>query len=105
MGLGFHEHFRWFTCSQDVGEEKPHPKIFEEAYRQAEFWMPGIQRHEILHIGDSLESDFCGARAAGFQAVHLDRSESKVKVTKYQDWLQAPDYPGKSDEDIERWTV
>jgi len=67
--------------------------------------MPGIQKNEILHIGDSLEADFCGARAYGFQAIHLDRSESNIKVTKYQDWLEAPDYPGKSDEDMQKWTV
>lgn len=103
--LGFNDHFRWFTCSQEVGEEKPHQAIFDEAHRQADFWVPGIRREEILHVGDSLEADFCGARAAGFQAIHLDRSESKVKVTKYQDWLEAPDYPGKSQDDIQRWTV
>merc|ERR1712216_797155 len=103
--LGFHDYFRWFTCSQEVGEEKPHEKIFAEAHRQAQFSVPGIARNEILHIGDSLESDFCGARAAGFQAVCLDRTDSAVKVTQYQTWLQAPDYEGKSEDDIRTWTV
>jgi hypothetical protein len=23
----------------------------------------------------------------------------------YQDWLKAPEYPGKSENDIEKWTV
>lgn len=103
--LGLHEHFRWFVCSQEVGEEKPHQRIYAEAHAQAAFWMPGIKPEEILHIGDSLESDFCGARAAGFQAIHLDRSDSSVRVTKYQDWLEAPSYPGKSEDDIRQWTV
>jgi len=103
--LGFHEFFVWFTCSHEVGVEKPHEKIFDEAHRQADFWVPGIKREEILHIGDSLEADLCGAKAAGFQALLLDRSGSSVKVTQYQDWLKGPDYEGKSEEDIRRCTV
>lgn len=103
--MGFHEYFNWFSCSQEVGEEKPHQKIFDEAHKQAQFWVPGIRREEILHIGDSLEADLCGAKAAGFQSVLLDRSQSAVKVTKYQDWLKGPDYEGKSEDDIRRCTV
>lgn len=103
--LGFHDYFKWFTCSHEVGEEKPQEKMFAEAHRQADFWVPGIQREEILHVGDSLEADFCGAKAAGLQGIVLDRSESAVKVTQYQDWLKGPDYEGKCEEDIKRWTV
>ena len=77
-----------------MGVEKPGKEIFDTAFEAAQFWSPGIQRHEILHIGDSLESDYCGARAAGFQALLLDRSDNP-RVTQYQDWLDAPDYPGK----------
>jgi hypothetical protein len=48
--------------------------------------------------------DYCGARAAGFQALLLDRSDNPA-VTIYQDWLRAPDYSGKTIKDIERNTV
>jgi len=58
----------------------------------------------VLHIGDSLACDFCGARAAGFQALLLDRSNNS-KVTAYQDWVDGPDYEGKSEDDIRRGTV
>jgi putative hydrolase of the HAD superfamily len=51
-----------------VGFEKPHPRIFELAAEAA-----GVAPNEILHIGDSLTSDYHGALAAGFQAVLLDR--------------------------------
>jgi REG-2-like HAD superfamily hydrolase len=64
--LGIHDQFRWFTCSQEVGAEKPSPEIFEDAYRKAKFWIPDLQKHQVLHIGDSLACDFCGARAFGF---------------------------------------
>lgn len=58
----------------------------------------------ILGTGDNLAADFCGAKAAGHQALYLDRSRN-AKVTAYQDWLQAPHYPGKSDADVAKYTV
>ena len=91
-------------CSQDVGVEKPGAAIFERAYKEAQFWMGPLEKDEILHIGDSVEGDYCGAKAFGFQALHLDRSDN-ARVTVYQDWLQAPDYPGKSERDILENTV
>jgi len=59
---------------------------------------------QVLHIGDSFAADLCGPKAAGWQAIHLDRS-SDPNVRVYQDWLQGPDYEGKSEEDIIANTV
>ncbi|CAJ1407220.1 unnamed protein product [Effrenium voratum] len=101
--LGFHDHFKWFVSSQEVGYQKPEPWIFVETYREASFWVEGVKREEILHVGDGLAADFCGARAAGLQAVLLDRGEGKQ--AQYQDWLEGPDYQGKSEEDIRNWTL
>lgn len=102
--LGIHDHFQWFSCAQEVGNEKPSAEIFEHAYQQAKFWMPDLQKEEVLHIGDSLACDFCGAKAFGFQALLLDRSDHPT-VTAYQDWIQAPDYRGKSEDDIQENTI
>lgn len=97
--LGLHDHFRWFACSQDVRAEKPDGAIFSHALEQARFWLPDLAPHELLHVGDSLAADYCGARAFGCQAVYLDRS-AEPSVAAYQDWLAGPEYPGKSDADI-----
>ena len=102
--LGIHDQFHWFTCSQEVAAEKPSPKIFEDAYRKAKFWIPDLQKHQVLHIGDSLACDFCGAKAFGFQALLLDRRDNPA-VTAYQDWIEAPEYQGKSQEDVEQNTI
>ena len=99
-----HTHFSWFTCSQDVKYEKPSVEIFESSYQSAKFWIPELQRDEVLHIGDSYVCDYCGAKRFGFQALLLDRSDNP-NVKAYQDWLEAPDYEGKSLDDVHANTI
>lgn len=53
-------------------------------------------------MGDNLALDYCGARRKGLQALYLNRIGG---TTNFQDWLEAPEYPGKSDEDITRHTI
>ena len=103
---GFHDHFSWFTCSQEVGHEKPSPLIFEDALQKVRFWLddPHLGPEAVLHIGDSYACDYCGAKAFGFQALLLDRT-GHPSVTTYQDWMEAPDYHGKSPEDAAANTV
>ena len=78
--------------------------VFQRAFDQAQFWVPDLEPSQVLHVGDSLAADFCGARAFGFQSLLIDRSDN-AKVTQYQDWLDAPDYPGKTPSDVESGTV
>jgi len=62
----------WFSAiviSIEVGVPKPSRIIFDRAAA-----LLGIAPGSILHIGDSLKEDVAGARAAGFQAMHLDRN-------------------------------
>ena len=103
--MGIHDRFKFFVSCQDVGAEKPAKEIFEESYQQAKFWTSDqLQKNEVLHIGDNLAADFCGSKSYGFQSILLDRSGND-RVNVYQDWLKNPDYDGKSEEDIQRFTV
>jgi putative hydrolase of the HAD superfamily len=56
------------VSSAQAGSAKPHPGIFERALRLA-----GTAPPEAVHVGDSLEHDVSGARAAGIAAVLLAR--------------------------------
>ena len=67
-GLGLTERFRFALTSAEFGAEKPHPSIFREAARRF-----GLPPEEVLHVGDLLRDDVEGARAAGLQALLLDR--------------------------------
>ena len=57
------------VISAEVGASKPDRAIFGEALAVA-----GVVASEALHVGDTLDVDLAGARAAGVHAVHLDRS-------------------------------
>jgi putative hydrolase of the HAD superfamily len=54
--------------SAEAGARKPSPAIFERALGLA-----GVGREQAVHIGDSLEEDVAGARAAGIRAVLISR--------------------------------
>jgi putative hydrolase of the HAD superfamily len=57
------------VSSAVVGRAKPAPEVFLAALREA-----GAVAEEALHVGDSLENDVGGARAAGIRAVLLARA-------------------------------
>ena len=56
------------VSSAAVGAAKPAPEVFLEAARIA-----GAAPEEALHVGDSVENDVEGARAAGIRGVLLAR--------------------------------
>lgn len=103
--MKIHHHFHWFLCSEDYGFEKPDRQMYDKMFSLSKEWLPGLEDNsEILHIGDHLATDYCGARAAGLQALLVERDESR-KAVNWQHWLRGHDYPGKSEEDIARHTV
>ena len=65
---GLEGYFDFVVFSQDVQIEKPHPKIFEITAQRA-----GCELGQMLHVGDSLETDIAGARNAGVSSVWLNR--------------------------------
>ena len=67
--LGIDDLMSFEVFSQDHGGvEKPDPRLFEIALREA-----GCTPHELLHVGDSPESDVAGALNADVEPVLLDR--------------------------------
>ena len=57
---GLRDCFQHIVLSEEVGAQKPNPKIYEEALR-----LNGCQPEEVLMIGDSWTSDIQGAIHAG----------------------------------------
>lgn len=67
--LGLEHYFESILPSADVGRPKPDGSVFRETANRLR-----LPPEEILHVGDSALEDFEGAKAAGYQAVLLDRS-------------------------------
>jgi putative hydrolase of the HAD superfamily len=54
--------------SAETGVAKPDPRIFRRALR-----LVGVEPSEALHVGDSVEHDVAGTRAAGIEPVLVVR--------------------------------
>jgi putative hydrolase of the HAD superfamily len=65
--LGLDSTFRYFVVSAAAGYEKPDPRIFAHACSLA-----GIEPCQALFVGDRLDVDVGGAKAAGMRAVWLN---------------------------------
>jgi putative hydrolase of the HAD superfamily len=71
--LGVQEVFEHVIISSEIGVRKPAARIFKEAARRF-----NVEVNEMLHVGDELNSDFLGARAAGLDALLVDHKASKL---------------------------
>ena len=67
--LGLAPFFDAVVCSGAVGAAKPDRAIFVHALA-----VLGVEASQALHVGDSRVADYDGARAAGIEALFLDRS-------------------------------
>ena len=68
-GLGLTPALEVTVWSSAVGAAKPASAIFAKASRQL-----GVDLADVCHVGDDLEIDVAGAKAAGAMALHLDRT-------------------------------
>lgn len=58
------------VTSAGVGARKPAPAIFERALDLA-----GVAAGDAIHVGDSLDEDVAGARAAGIEPILIHRGD------------------------------
>jgi len=61
------------VISAELGAAKPDPAIFRAALERL-----GAAAAEAMHVGDSVETDVAGARAAGLQAVFVARNGAQA---------------------------
>ena len=70
---GLRDSFAHIVLSEEVGCQKPNPRIFEEALR-----MNGLQAEEVVMIGDSWNSDIQGAINAGIDQIWIRKSQDPL---------------------------
>lgn len=60
--FNFQDSARHIVISEEVGEMKPHPKVFDYSTELA-----GVSREDILYVGDSFSSDVVGGSKANWK--------------------------------------
>lgn len=81
---GIAEHVDVWAISESLGVEKPDPRIFRHALREA-----GVDTARAVHVGNRLDSDVRGAKAVGLRTVWVLRGEAPPNPTPEQ--LAEPD--------------
>ena len=70
---GLRDCFAHIVLSEEVGCQKPNPRIFEEALR-----MNGLQAEDVVMLGDSWNSDIQGAINAGIDQIWIRKSKDPL---------------------------
>jgi putative hydrolase of the HAD superfamily len=89
-GEGLLDYFDHFVFSDEIGNSKPKPIVFESACENL-----GVQASELIHIGDREHNDILGPNKLGIGAVlctaSLDRgSENTEALAIFSDYKKLP---------------
>lgn len=76
--LGLSGYIDAFVSSADLGVAKPNPGIFLHTMKAM-----GCEAQETLFVGDRVETDIAGARAAGLRAVLIERGARPHDASGY----------------------
>ncbi len=73
--LGLMDNIKYIVTSEESGKEKPHPYIFHLALEKI-----GLDKNELVYIGDDYEKDIVGATSMGIKAIWLNRQMQKKEL-------------------------
>ena len=76
--------FDFLVISHEVGYEKPHATIFEEALRLA-----GTPPERTLHVGDSYEADILPATSLGLRTLWLAPESERAAREHQGSWAES----------------
>jgi HAD superfamily hydrolase (TIGR01549 family) len=76
---GLHDFFDIWIISEEIGFEKPDPRIFKAAIEAA-----GVSAWRCALVGDRLDNDIVPAKSAGMRAIWLLRGEAPNEPTSEQ---------------------
>lgn len=76
--LGLHHFFNVVVISETSGQQKPDPRLFEDALAQV-----GCKASDALMVGDRLDKDISGAKAAGMKTVWLRKGKfGRIRISR-----------------------
>jgi len=80
--LAIYKYTSQMIISEELGVLKPHPKVFDYATQLA-----GVEREEILYVGDSYKSDVMGGLNAGWKTAWYTGIASKTEEDIQPDFV------------------
>ena len=81
--------FDFVLTSYECGAQKPNNRIFEMALAASN---ENIEPHQALHIGNTHELDYVGARASGWSSLLIDSNKNKIKDHQFNSLLELVDH-------------
>ncbi len=87
-GNGLAHIFAAWVVSEPLGVEKPHPMMFEEAFRK--LGLGDNDKSRVIMVGNNLKRDMVGANRFGIASVHLCWSRHYPAVPSCPE--EKPDY-------------
>ncbi len=87
-GNGLAHVFSAWVVSEQLGVEKPHPLMFETAFRQ--LGLTEKDKPRVIMVGNNLKRDVAGANRFGIKSVHMSWSKHYPTVASCPD--EEPDY-------------
>lgn len=75
--LNIFEYFEFCIFSDEIGRSKPSTGFFEKVFERT-----GLEKWEVLHVGDNLKADYEGALRYGFKALHINNQQYTVNDIK-----------------------
>lgn len=88
VGLGIHHFFDVIVTSEEVGVEKPGREIFLRGSEKL-----GVKASECIMVGDRIDVDISGAKAAGMKTVWIKRGLNAGAPPKSK---ERPDHTAES---------
>lgn len=85
IGLGIHHLFDVVATSEELGFEKPQKEIFLFAVEKL-----GLSPSDCMIVGDRLDTDITGGKAAGMKTVHLRKGKYGEMSPQSED--ETPDF-------------
>lgn len=76
-------YFNFIITSYGLGIEKPDSRIFKEALDLSKTKCGvDILPHHALHVGDTVDRDYLGAKTAGWNAILINHEKNEIDYDK-----------------------
>lgn len=77
QNLNIAEYFGFCIFSDKIGASKPSAEFFNKVLEQT-----GLEKNEVLHVGDNYKADYEGAVKFGFKALYINNQQYTINDIK-----------------------